>query len=301
MSACHILGLKSVFPFTPDAECSCEVNPGMLSDRFAETVAENGINRVSMGAQALQDRLLRTLGRLHTVRDVEKSMTRLREHGIRNINLDLMFGLPGQSVPDWRETLEAAFSLEPEHLSCYGLIPEEGTEMKAAIDSGEVTLPSEEEEREMYDIACRLCEEHGFLHYEISNFALPGRECRHNTDCWERREYIGLGCAACGFKDGIRSRNPGTIAGYLAGEAPEEERISPADARFESMMLGLRMMKGVNEGAFQAQHGISMREAFGDRLNLPVKEGLAVFENGYYRLTRRGMDLQNRVLVALMD
>ncbi len=294
-------GLKERFTFEKDAECSSEANPGMLSDKMAYTLAEGGINRVSLGLQAVQPRLLSVLGRLHTFEDAERSVKRLREAGITNLNLDVMFGLPGQTVNDFRETLEAALSLSPRHLSCYALIAEEGTEITRRIRSGELSLPDEDEEREMYSLAKAKTAARGMRQYEISNFALPGFECRHNVLCWQRREYLGLGAAACGFTGDTRCRNPVTVEGYLAGEKAEEETISPREARFESMMLGLRMNEGVSREAFYQMHGLTPEQAFGEKLIQALESGLLEEENGYFRPTERGMDLQNRLLLMLMD
>jgi oxygen-independent coproporphyrinogen-3 oxidase len=138
------------------------------------------------------------------------------------------------------------------------------------------------------------------MQYEISNFAKPSFECRHNTDCWQRREYVGIGCAACGFLGNVRYKNPDSLSRYLRGDKPETTVLSKEDARFESVMLGLRMNKGVSDAAFCAMHGMTLREAFGAKLDGPIKNGLLTFEGGALRLTRRGMDVQNSVLVELM-
>lgn len=294
-------GVKACFEFAPGAECSCEANPGALSERMLEVLTEGGINRLSLGAQAFQEGVLARLGRIHKWRDVERAVSMAKAAGIENINLDLMFSLPGQTVQDWRETLEAALSLKPKHLSCYALIPEEGTPMKDALDRGEWQLTSDEEDRQMYELCRCLTERAGMVQYEISNFALPGYECRHNTDCWKRREYIGIGCSACGFINGVRYRNADTLDGYLAGELPEKEIISPREAMFESMMLGLRMTGGVRDDLFRKDHGMGIMEAFGEKTESVIRQGLAEWRDGCFRLTRKGMDVQNRVLVELMD
>ena len=136
--------------------------------------------------------------------------------------------------------------------------------------------------------------------YEISNFAYPGRECRHNVDVWKRGEYIGIGCAAAGFTDGVRRQNPASLEAYLRGDPPAEERISPQDAMFESVMLGLRLTEGISDAEFFARHGKTLREEYGARWGRAMKNGLLTYENGVLRLTRRGMDVQNSVLVELM-
>ncbi len=294
-------GLRKTFDFAPGAECSCECNPGTVTPGFLSVLRANGINRLSFGAQASQARLLSLLGRIHTWAQVRESVAMARQAGFQNINLDLMLGLPTQTADDLRETLFEALALSPTHLSCYGLIVEEGTKMHRMVTSGAWVLPEEEEERDMYELCRETLFRHGFEQYEISNFALPGSACRHNMDCWKRKEYIGLGSAACGFLGNIRYQNPPDLSDYLNGKPAEETVISPGEARFESMMLGLRMTEGVSDASFTAAHGVSIREAFGERLDKPLRQGLIEWADGFLRLTRKGMDMQNSVLVELME
>ena len=292
--------VRSAFSFAPDAECTCECNPGTLTAPFLRILSDYGVNRISMGAQAAQPRLLRMLGRIHTWEQVEASARLIREAGFENLNLDLMLGLPTQTPEDVRETLSAALALSPTHLSCYGLIVEEGTPLQAQVDSGAWSLPPEEDERAEYEYCREALARHGFAQYEISNFALPGFACRHNLDCWRRKEYIGIGSSACGFLGNVRYQNPPALSDYLRGAPPEVTVLSPEDARFESMMLGLRAMDGVREDEFFRMHGVSLRDAFGEKLQKPLREGLICWEDGRVYLTRKGMDLQNRVLVELL-
>ena len=293
-------GVRGVYHFLPNAECSCECNPGTVTEAFLTVLKQNGINRLSFGAQAYQERLLKLLGRIHTWNQVQESVRLARACGFENINLDLMLGLPEQTLEDVKETLAAALVLSPAHLSCYGLIVEEGTKMHAMVESGAWKLPDEDTERAMYEACRETLFQHGFTQYEISNFALPGRECRHNVDCWKRKEYIGLGSAACGFLGNMRYQNPPELDDYLAGKPAEETVISAEDARFESVMLGLRMMEGVSERDFYRMHGVTLREAYGKRLEKPLAQGLVEWQDGFLRLTRRGMDVQNSVLVELL-
>lgn len=292
--------VRKHFRFRDDAECSCECNPGTVRKPFLQALRAGGINRLSFGAQALQPRLLALLGRIHTWDQVVSSVRLARACGFENLNLDLMLGLPEQTVTDVRDTLQAALALRPTHLSCYGLIVEEGTRMQEMVSSGRWILPDEETERAQYECCRETLFSHGFLQYEISNFALPGYACRHNVDCWKRKEYLGIGSAACGFLKNIRYRNPPGLSAYLRGDPPEETLITPEDARFESVMLGLRMTDGVSEAEFERMHGVSLRSAFGDKLSKPLAQGLVMWRDGCLRLTRRGMDLQNRVLVELL-
>jgi oxygen-independent coproporphyrinogen-3 oxidase len=205
-----------------------------------------------------------------------------------------------QTVSDWRETLEAAIALAPTHLACYGLIVEEGTPICRDIAAGKLALPDEEVERDMYELARQTLAEHGFHQYEISNFAREGYACRHNVGCWTRVPYLGFGCAAHSFFEQCRTMNPSSLDAYLAGEEPKTEQISSEEARFESMMLGLRMTRGVKDEDFTRMHGLSIRQAFGAKLDQPISAGLLEWHERALRLTRLGMDLQNSVLVDLM-
>lgn len=292
--------IRKLFTFQPDAECTCECNPGAVSPSFFQMLRQNGINRLSFGAQASQPHALTLLGRIHSWDDVIHSVGTAKAAGFSNINLDLMLGLPGQTLDEVNETLDKALALSPMHLSCYGLIVEEGTKMHAMVECGKWQLPGEDTERAMYELCRRKLAECGMQQYEISNFALPGYACRHNTDCWKRKEYLGLGAAACGFLNETRFQNPASLDDYLAGIPPEITPIFPEDARFESIMLGLRMMEGVSEEAFFRMHGVSLRAAYGRQLQKSLDDGLVVIENGYLRLTRRGMDVQNMILVELL-
>jgi oxygen-independent coproporphyrinogen III oxidase len=297
----RILGaLFDAFLIEPRAEITCECNPGTLTTPFAETLRTAGVNRLSVGAQAAQPRLLRLLGRIHDWQQVIACVETARLAGLENINLDLMFGLPTQTAADVRETLEAAMALQPTHVSYYGLIVEEGTPIYRDITAGKLALPDEEAEREMYELARRTLAEHGLQQYEISNFARPGCKCRHNVGCWTRVPYLGFGCAAHSFFDECRTMNPSNLDAYMTGEEPKTEHISREEARFESMMLGLRMTRGVKDEDFTRVHGLSIREAFGEKLDKPIAAGLLEWDEGALRLTRLGMDLQNSVLVDLM-
>jgi oxygen-independent coproporphyrinogen III oxidase len=295
-----LAALRGAFPIEPDAEITCECNPGTLTPAFAQALACAGVNRLSLGAQAMQPGLLQLLGRIHTWEQVIASVEIARQAGFANINLDLMFGLPTQAVAELRDTLAAALALAPTHVSCYGLIVEEETPLARDIAAGTLTLPDEDAERGMYELARQILAAHGLEQYEISNFARPGFVCRHNIGCWTRVPYLGFGCAAHSFFDECRTMNPSALDAYLAGQQPQAERISKEEARFESMMLGLRMTCGVDDADFSRMHGMTIAAAFGDKLAKPLAAGLLQWQDGTLRLTRRGMDLQNSVLVELL-
>ena len=308
----HIMAaLQTRCLLSDGAEVTSEANPGTLHPDWLKAAVESGVNRISMGMQAAQPELLRTLGRIHNQRDVEQSVRLVRQAGIANLNLDLMFGLPGQTRDMWRETLHTALALEPEHLSCYGLIPEEGTPLKADLDAGRLTLPHEDDERRMYDDTLDILSRAGYLQYEISNFAKPGHACRHNIGYWTGVPYVGIGASAASYmkeKDGMtRWSNPADIPSYLnmvhesAWEAPERTVLTIEDERYETLMLGLRLTLGVSADDFLLRHGISLDEYRGKTLRRLQEQGLLTFREGRWRLTRLGMDVQNAVLVELMD
>lgn len=304
-------GLHRQYAFTPRMEFTAEANPDTLTEEWLQEAIAGGVNRLSFGMQAYQPQLLWTLGRIHEYEQVVQSVQLARRAGIDNISLDLMFGLPGQTVAMWRETLDAALALEPQHLSCYGLIPEEGTPLKQGLDAGRISLPDEDDERRMYDDALNVLAKHGFQQYEISNFALPGYKCRHNIGYWRQEPYIGLGASAASMLPDasgyIRTTNPAGISEYLDmikacdWHRREVVRVSPADARFETLMLGLRMTDGVPSDWFKHLHGLSLYDYCGSTLESLADRGLLTCFGSRWRLTRRGMDVQNAVLVEILE
>lgn len=307
-----LTGLHDLFIIPSHAEFTSEANPGTLNAAWLDTAVRHGVNRISMGMQAYQPELLRTLGRIHDFSQVTASVHLCRDYGIHNLNLDLMFGLPGQTPAQWLETLQAALSLHPQHLSCYGLIPEEGTPLMADLASGRLTLPDEDDERRMYDDTLQFLADQGFEQYEISNFALPGYACQHNLGYWRQIPYLGLGASASSMLPDasafcLRETNPSALEDYTTmvhGQnwtVRESMVVSAADARFETMMLGLRTTQGVSEKAFSALHGVTLESCYGSRLRALSEQGVVTHHDSWWRLTRRGMDVQNAVLVELMD
>ncbi len=310
-----VRGLRNILNIAPNAEFTMEANPGTVTEEWLNTARSCGVNRLSLGVQAYQERLLAMLGRIHRFRDAEETVKLARKAGFTNLSLDLMFGLPGQTERDWRETLEAALSLKPEHISAYGLIPEEGTPLNGDLRSGRLTLPDPAEERNMYAAAREVLGKGGYFPYEVSNFAKAGYECRHNLGYWRQVPYLGLGVSAASMagwkkeKTGVSYRrltNPRTYDEYESmirkgNPAREEISISPAEARFETLMLGLRLYEGIREDEFLQLHGGSLEEYRGKVLRSLEKKGLLCHGEGRWFLTERGMDIQNSVLVELMD
>ena len=292
--------LREHFDLLPDAEWTVECNPGTLTEGFARALRDSGCTRLSMGMQAAQERLLRQLGRIHTPADAEQAAGVARKTGIRDLNLDLMLGLPDQTPDDMRETLAAALSMHPDHISCYALIPEEGTPLFQQLKSGILVLPGDDADREMYGLCRDILQKNGFDQYEISNFSRPGKECRHNMNCWKREDYLGFGCAAHSLFHNVRSANPRELDAYLAGEIPQTETIGPEEAMFEAMMLGLRLTEGVKEEDFSLRYGQDLWDLYGKRLSPALHDGRLKRENGRVFLTKHGMDVMNSVLLLIL-
>lgn len=292
--------LRECYDFSPDTEFTVESNPGTLTKELADAMAKCGVNRLSMGMQCAQKHLLSNLGRIHDMQGVKNAVRIAKDAGIRRLNLDLMLGLPQQTKDDMAETLREALALSPDHISCYALIVEEGTPLCRDIESGKYTLPGDDLDREMYEMCRETLTQNGFHQYEISNFALPGCECRHNVHCWQYQPYLGFGCAAHGFLNGTRRANAPSLDDYLRGAAPETESISTDDAMFECVMLGLRLTKGIEEARFRQAFGVSLWEKYGEKLQKAVDDGRLRRENGRVCLTQHGMDVMNSVLVELI-
>ncbi len=243
-------GLTSKLPLEKVSEWSIECNPSTVSSEKAKLFREFGVNRISMGVQALDDDLLETIGRVHSVTGAIKSYERLREAGFQNINLDLMFGLPGQTMEHWKRTLGKAIQLEPEHLSTYCLILEEDTHFWSLLDRG-LIKPDEELELAMYETGIEMLAAAGYRQYEISNFAKPNRECAHNIAYWEGKEYVGLGPSACSTVGDRRWQNAPDIDRYIEGVRSQkpavsfEEPITPELRAAERAAFGMRMNAGV--------------------------------------------------------
>lgn len=286
--------IKQACPRFPDGqEITMEVNPGTVDSDKLRAFRKLGINRISLGVQSFDDRLLKILGRIHTAQEALDAYNACRTAGFDNVSLDLMSALPEQTIADWRDTLKTAVSLKPEHLSVYNLQVEEGTPMwnkKYSPCTGEKpAFPGEEEDAEMYLSAIRYLGGHGYNRYEISNFALEGRECRHNLTYWENGDYVGLGAAAHSCIDGLRQANTRVLADYLVSPSEavvERYPATPLSRRQETLFLGLRLAGGVEAGLFKG---------FEKDVKELLFDGLIEKNNGRYRLTEQGVLLGNRV------
>ena len=315
------------FSVKEDAEVTVEMNPGAadgVMEILRNAAPADGKtlrpNRVSLGIQSFHDGELGSLGRIHTAREAEETFLRLREAGVRNLSVDLMFGIPGQTEESFLASLEKACALGPEHISCYSLILEEGTPMwerycgeteeegcarhgnGAAGNAGKkeipAPLPDEETERRMAHTAARFLAEHGYEQYEISNFAKPGKESRHNLRYWQRRPYLGFGLGAASFMGERRWKNTSSMRRYLTREyeREEEEVLTEKDRMAETMFLGLRMLRGVDTEAFRDTYGRTVEEVYGGAIRKNVRDGLLAVKDGRIVLTARGLDLANTVM-----
>jgi len=299
--------LRQRFPLAPQAEITVEANPGTLTLEKLAALREAGVNRLSLGAQVFDDGLLRRLEREHDAAAIETSVALAREAGIPSLNLDLIFALPGQDLRGWRATLQRALALEPDHLSCYSLIIEEGTPFYRWHQMGRLPRPDEEEELAMYQAAIEAAEGAGLAQYEISNFARPGHQSRHNLIYWRNQPYLGLGPGAHSWWEGVRRANLGPLPAYeaalQAGRLPleREEPISRALEMDETMFLGLRLTReGVDRAAFRARFGTEPEAVYGLAIDRLVRLGLLEADAHRIRLTRQGVPVANQVFLAFL-
>ncbi len=242
-----LTALRQKYSFAEDLEFSVEANPATVTREKAADYLSLGVNRVSIGVQSMQDGELRALGRLHTSADAVECVEIFRAAGADNLNIDLMYGIPNQTTASFADTLQRLLALTPEHLSAYSLILEEGTVLDGQKDT--LLLPSEEDERAMYDALCEITAKKGYRHYEISNYAKKGYECRHNLRYWQRADYRGFGLAAHSCIGGVRLAHTESLADYLTGAYAqyEVESLTQRDMDAERIMLGLRTKNGVSE------------------------------------------------------
>lgn len=311
-SVCRLMEqLRERFDFAPEAEISLECNPGTADQEKLNTYRRAGINRLSLGLQSANDQELKLLGRIHTWEQFLQTYEAAREAGFDNINIDLMSSLPGQTPGSWEETLGRVLALKPEHISAYSLIIEEGTpfyqqyhEDAALREAGDKPrfLPSEEDERRMYEITELLLLEEGLYRYEISNYARPGRECRHNIGYWRGTDYAGFGLGASSLLRHVRYRNPSHMPDYLAGDFSGREQVplSVQNQMEEYMFLGLRMMEGVSFREFEYRFGKTMDEVYGKVISREIGRGLLERKKDGVRLTPRGIDLSNIVMAEFL-
>lgn len=285
-----------------EVEFTVEGNPGTFKKDTLEFFKIMGVNRLSIGLQAAQDSLLKGLGRIHTMQEFKESYFLARNCGFENINVDIMFGLPNQTLEDSVETAKTVILLNPEHISCYGLIVEEGTPFYKMQQVDKLDLPSEELEREMYDTSKNLLEKSGYHQYEISNFSKKGLECRHNIVYWDLGEYIGCGSGSHSYFDGKRFRNSDSIEEYIykmkdssCGTIEKHENTLEDDME-EFMFMGLRKLEGISEEDFSNRFNRDINFVYGKVINKYISEGLLHREENRIFLSSKGIEISNSIM-----
>lgn len=297
--------VRAFFPVHEQTEFSMEANPGTTDGEKLHAMKEGGVNRLSFGVQSFDNGLLRAIGRIHNTDDVYRSIELARKAGFANMSVDLMFGLPGQTLDMLQDSLAAALKLDLQHYSIYGLKVEENTLFHVLYEKNELPLPEEEEEARMYELIMDTLRAHGYRQYEISNFALPGFESRHNTTYWRNESYYGLGAGAHGYMRGARHINIKGVQPYInACEAGlprlDVSEVPPEEAMEDHMMVGLRLLEGVSRDSFARRFGIPMESRFGGVLDSLVARGLLERTPAHYRLTGPAILLGNEVFGAFI-
>ncbi|MFA5524555.1 MAG: radical SAM family heme chaperone HemW [Tissierellales bacterium] len=287
-------------------EITIEANPKTIDKKKLNYYKKAGINRISIGLQSMNDLTLKNIGRIHTVEDFITTYNLVRKHGFNNVSLDLMYNLPDQTLEDSIRTLELAIKLEPEHISYYSLNIEEGTPFYNKYINNQLILPDEDTERDMYHNGIDLLEQKGYYHYEISNFAKKGYECKHNMIYWNCEPYIGLGLSAHSYFNNFRYGNTDNMDFYF--EKISNKNLAIAEKEFidnkmeiaEYLILGLRLTQGIKYNSFKEKFNIDIKEVYGGTIEKFINEGLLVEETGNIRLSRLGLDLCNIVFMEIL-
>ena len=286
-----------------NVEITIEINPGTVINSKLEKYKEAGINRLSIGLQETHEELLKTIGRIHNYEEFLNTYNWARGAGFKNINIDLMIGLPNQTIQDIKENLEKILKLKPEHISVYSLILEEGTNLEKQIEQGQLILPDEDIERNMYWYVKNALEKSGFNHYEISNFAKENKETKHNMNCWNQQQYRGFGIAAHSYVEGLRFSNTTNLEEYIDNAFNGDfrknirvhERQNEECMKKEYMLLGLRKLEGISITEFKNKYKENPLFLYKRELNELVQEKLIIIGGDRIKLTNKGLDLANQV------
>lgn len=288
-------------------EYTVEANPKTITPDIGKLLHEYGVNRVSLGLQSSNENELKILGRAHTFNDIKESISILRKNSINNINVDLIYGVPTQTLSTFKKSLEDVISLNIEHISCYSLILEEGTKLYEMEKSGKIILPSEDDDLSMYEMAIEILKKNGYKQYEISNFAKKNMECRHNIVYWKNKEYLGLGASAHGFIDKERYSNANNLEeySYFLGEnkhpITHKEKITKEMLFEEWIFLRLRMTDGILYRDINSEFGIDFKEKYLNVLKKLENEKLINFDNEKVHLTTKGFELSNYVFLEILS
>ena len=283
---------------TRDAEeITMELNPGDATPEYLRAIRAAGINRLSIGIQSFKDNLLSLIGRRHNAQQAIDAVRMAQEAGFDNLSIDLIYALPTQTMDEWKEDIETALTLNVQHISTYGLMYEEGTEMTRRLEAGEIEAVDEDTENAMYDTLCERLLQAGFVHYEVSNFALPGYEAKHNSSYWDHTPYIGVGAGAHSYMPPVRSWNPSDLDAYIRGIQDgtlvrESETLTDKDLYNEKIMLGLRTCRGINE-PLSSQLRAIIESLTGLNLISQTPDGRII-------ATQKGIHVLNRIIEQLM-
>lgn len=297
-----LLNTINKLDFVENAEKTMECNPGTVNKEKLEIIFNGGINRISFGLQSTSNEILKKIGRIHTYEEFKENYILARKIGFKNINIDMMFGLPNQRLNIWLESLKEVVELNPEHISSYSLIIEEGTPFYSLYDKDLLDLPSEEEERAMYEKGRDFLESKGYNQYEISNYAKDNKECFHNKIYWQCKEYIGVGVSSSSYIDGKRIKNIDNIKEYIKNInennsiIDEELENTEKDKIEEFMFMGLRMIKGIEEKEFENRFGKNVDELYKEVIEKHIKNGLLIRKDGRIFLSKKGIELSNIVM-----
>lgn len=300
-------GLSEILEIDKYSEISMEANPNTLTAEKLREYREIGINRLSIGIQSLNDEILKKIGRIHSSREALEAVDRAKNIGFENINTDIMFNIPGQTIDDIEDTLTKIIEKDIKHISFYSLKLEKGTPMYTMEKNNKIIMPDEEYERDMYYAGRDVMEERRLFQYEISNFAREGFECRHNLKYWNQEEYIGLGPSSHSFLNNVRYSNPSDLAVYCErGMRNSLERIileelDNDDLAFEYIMLRLRLTEGLNLKDFNNKFSADFNEMYSSQISYLIKNSLLELKDDNIRLTKKGMDISNYVIEEFME
>ena len=293
--------IKSIFKVEENAEISMEANPNTLNKGNLNDYSSIGINRLSIGIQSLNDDILKRIGRIHNSKEALEAIEKAKQCGFANINADVMFNIPGQTIDDINNTISKLIKKDIKHISFYSLKLEKGTPMYTLEKNKEIFLPEEDEEREMYYAGRNIMEANNLFQYEISNFAAKGYECRHNLKYWNQEEYVGIGPSAHSFLKNKRFNNPSDLKEYiLSGENSNIQRnilevMDDNQMIFEYIILCLRLTEGLKFADFENKFSINFKEVYAKQIEYLLKNNLIEIDDAAVRLTKRGMDISNYV------
>ena len=298
--------VQQSFNLIPDCEITIEANPATIKFENLQKIRDAGYNRISIGVQSFDQKELQLLERVHSEEEIHSTVHQARSANFKNLSMDLIFALPGQTIKKWQSNLKQAVDKKPDHLSTYNLTIEPATAFFKLHKRGKLILPHEEIQLEMYETTIRTLKDKGYQHYEISNFAKPGMESQHNINYWNNGEYIGVGAGASSYLNGERFKNTNLPSNYIReikakkNAIEQRERLDPINAMGETLMLGLRLLKGVSVDTFERRFQVSFQKTYGKVLDPLLNQELITFNQNHIALSRKGLFLADSVILKFM-